>query len=494
MKKQLLLISLLFTMLCSFAQEVTEPTVATDTTKKTEELAFCPHRVWFNLGGGLTNNIYKRVPAMDQKYSLGAMAEVGYTYFFNENWGIGLGVGIQHIAAKALLDFNGQTEVLQTGYNPNDPARTYTMYFKGSDLQEKQSIWAIEVPLTAQYEYRFGNKRNGIYAGLGVKGYFPIKARTNFSAESGTLTTEGYEDEINVYYGSDLTPHFGQTTLTAKSSLTKLRPSVDIHADLGGIIGLSRRTDLYLGVYCSYGFLNILPKETTDYLTQTSVTPTINGFMNSNLISKLNENLKEEDQMSTKWNLFQIGVKAGFKFKTCKGYGKDAEYMNDLKRRFMNEMMKKSNEPIIVKTTEYVYIVPVTPTNVEEEDKDTKENILQLAEALSNTKILFDLDKDIPKITDNNDNIRKTVEILKKDKSLGLIVEGYTCDLGSEAHNRDLAQRRAIAIRQMFINQGVSPDQISIASYTYNDPQNKINIPDTKREEHRAAIFRIIKK
>ena len=45
----------------------------------------------------------------------------------------------------------------------------------------------------------------------------------------------------------------------------------------------------------------------------------------------------------------------------------------------------------------------------------------------------------------------------------------------------------------MFINQGVSPEQISIASYTYNDPQNKINIPDAQREEHRAAIFRIIK-
>ena len=494
MKKQLLLISLLFTMLFSFAQEVTEPTVATDTTQKTEELAFCPHRVWFNLGGGLTNNIYKRVPAMDQKYSLGFSAEAGYTYFFNEHWGLGLGVGIQHIAAKALLDFNGQTIVTEPGYHQTDPSRTYIMYFRGKDFQENQSIWAIEVPLTAQYEYRFGNKRNGIYAGLGVKGYFPIKARTSFSTETGSLTLTGREDEINVDWNTDLEGHFGVFPVSAKSSLAKLRPSVDIQADFGGVLGLSRRTDLYVGLYASYGFLNILPKTTTDYVAMDGSQIALNGFMNSNVISKLNDNLKEEDQISSKWNLFQIGVKAGFKFKTCKGYGKDAEYMDDLKRRFMNEMMKKSNEPIIVKTTEYVYIVPVTPTNVEEEDKETKENILQLAEALSNTKILFDLDKDIPKITDNNDNIRKTVEILKKDKSLGLIVEGYTCDLGSEAHNRDLAQRRAIAIRQMFINQGVSPDQISIASYTYNDPQNKINIPDSRREEHRAAIFRIIKR
>jgi len=151
------------------------------------------------------------------------------------------------------------------------------------------------------------------------------------------------------------------------------------------------------------------------------------------------------------------------------------------------------NDPIIIKTTEYVYVVPVTPANLEDEDQVTQDNIRELAEALSKTKILFDLDKDIPKITDYNDNIRRTVEILKKDRSLGLIVEGYTCDLGAEAHNRDLAQRRAIAIRKMFIDQGVYPEQISIAAYTANDPENKINIPDPSREEHRAAIFRIIK-
>lgn len=491
MKKQLLLFSLLFTMLLSFAQEVTEPTVAADTTKKTEEVQFCPHRVSVKLGGGLTNNIYKRVPAMDQKYSFGNTLEVGYTYFFNENWGLGLGVGLQHIAAKALLDINGQTIVNEPGYY-DDPARSYTMFFKTTDFVEKQSIWAIEVPLTAQYEYRFGNKRNGIYAGLGVKGYFPIKAKTSFSTETGELTLTGREEEINVDWNTDLEGHFGIFPVTAKSTLTKLRPSIDIQADFGGVFGLSRRTDFYIGAYCSYGFLNILPKETSDYVSFDDSRIVINGTMASNTLTEYNKTATKP--ISEKWNLFQFGIKTGFHFKTCKGYGKDAEYMDDLKRRFMNKMMEKSNDPIIIKTTEYVYIVPVTPTNIEEEDKKTQDNIQELAEALSNTKILFDLDKDIPKITDNNDNVKKTIEILKKDKSLALIVEGYTCDLGSEAHNRDLAQRRAIAIRQMFINQGVSPDQISIASYTYNDPQNKLNIPDDRREEHRAAIFRIIKK
>jgi outer membrane protein OmpA-like peptidoglycan-associated protein len=81
---------------------------------------------------------------------------------------------------------------------------------------------------------------------------------------------------------------------------------------------------------------------------------------------------------------------------------------------------------------------------------------------------------------------------MKANPSFGLQIEGYTCDLGSEEHNRDLARRRAEAVKQMFISKGVPENQISTVSYTVNDPQNKQNIPDARREEHRAAIFRIL--
>ena len=81
---------------------------------------------------------------------------------------------------------------------------------------------------------------------------------------------------------------------------------------------------------------------------------------------------------------------------------------------------------------------------------------------------------------------------MKANPSFGLQIEGYTCDLGSEQHNRDLAQRRANKVMQMFIDKGVPASQISTVTYTVNDPQNKQNIPDARREEHRAAIFRIL--
>ena len=83
-----------------------------------------------------------------------------------------------------------------------------------------------------------------------------------------------------------------------------------------------------------------------------------------------------------------------------------------------------------------------------------------------------------PKISDMS-NLNKTVEMLKSDMSLGLIIEG----LIEDAESIDLAQRRAESVRKMFISKGASPAQISVAQ-----EHGKDNRKDS------AVIFRIIKK
>ena len=108
-----------------------------------------------------------------------------------------------------------------------------------------------------------------------------------------------------------------------------------------------------------------------------------------------------------------------------------------------------------------------------------------------NIKILFDYDKDIPKISDYK-AVDEHANFLKNQSTYKLIVEGYTCDQGPEEHNRDLAQRRAYIVRELFIEKGVSPDLIETASYTVNDPQNRQNI--TNQNECDVAICRIVKR
>ena len=506
MKKNLLLVSLIFAMCTAFGQEVQTENNSGTTPENYETSFFCPHHVNVHVGEAWTNNIYRRA-GMNQYYSHSTMLDVDYAYFFNEHWGLSLGVGLNRIGAKASISRSGVID----DYNvANDPefdqyipgTAVYDLYYDAHGLREKEVVWAVEVPLKAHFDWRFDG-RNGIYAALGLQGYFPIKGFNKYTGE-GTITTCGYEEQINQWYARHyengeikMDNHFIEGSYTGKGKNVKMRPSVDILADFGGVFAISKKVDFYLGAYVKYGFLDILPKAKTPIIAANDQgVMEFQGTLGSDLldVAYANGELKRKGQ--TKWHLCQVGVKTGFHFKTCATPAEKSK--KQLEKEILEELKKKSNEPIIIKQDpQYIYIVPFCDQLNDDDDYLTpadKKAINELSDALSKTKILFDLDKDIPKISDYNDNINKTVSILKANPQLKLIVEGYTCDLGSEQHNRDLAQRRANNVRQLFIEKGVNPDQIETASYTVNDPQNNQNIADPRREEHRAAIFRIVKR
>ena len=504
MKKNLLLVSLIFAMCTAFGQEVQTENNPADTGNY-ETSFFCPHHINVHAGEAWTNNIYRRA-GINQYYSHSTMLDIDYAYFFNEHWGLSIGAGINRIGAKASISKTGviadYDEIHDLtfddveNYNPN-----YDLYYDAHGLREKEVVWAVEIPLKAHFDWRFDG-RNGIYATLGVQAYIPVKAYNKYNGE-GTITTTGYEELFNQWYmrhyedgNIKMDNHFAEGSYSGKGKNAKMRCSADLVTDFGGVFALSKKVDFYLGMYCKYGFLDILPKEKHTLLgADDQGDMRFQGTLGSNMLDELYAN-NQIKKNQTKWNLLQVGVKAGFHFKTCMTPQEKSK--KQIEKEILEELKKKSNEPIIIKQDpQYIYIVPVCDQLEDDDDyltPEDKKDIAEISDALSKTKILFDLDKDIPKISDYNDNIDRTVAILKKNNSLKLIVEGYTCDLGSEQHNRDLAQRRAAAVRQLFIQKGVNPDQIETASYTVNDPQNRQNISDPRREEHRAAIFRIVKR
>lgn len=505
MKKNLLLFSLIFAMCTAFGQEVQTENNAEGNSAAYETSTFCPHHINIHVGEALTNNIYKRV-GITQYYSHSTMLDIDYAYFFNEHWGLSLGVGLNRIGAKASISKSGVIHDYDVTsddafdqpvtYDPN-----YDLFYDAHGLKEKEVVWAVEVPLKAHFDWRFDG-RNGIYAALGLQGYFPIKAFNKYKGE-GTINTMGYEAMFNQWYFQHyengeikMDNHFPDASYVGRGKNVKMRPSVDLVADFGGVFALNKVVDFYVGAYCKYGFLNILPKEKTSLIGSNDQGEMMfQGTLGSDMLDLAYQN-NEIKKNKTKWNLLQIGLKAGFHFKACATPAEKSK--KQLEKEILEELKKKSNEPIIIKQDpQYIYIVPVCDQMDNNDDyltPDDKAAINELSDVLSKTKILFDLDKDIPKIKDYNDNINRTVEILKANPQLKLIVEGYTCDLGSEQHNRDLAQRRANNVRKLFIQKGVNPDQIETASYTVNDPQNRQNITDPSREEHRAAIFRIVKR
>lgn len=79
------------------------------------------------------------------------------------------------------------------------------------------------------------------------------------------------------------------------------------------------------------------------------------------------------------------------------------------------------------------------------------------------------------------------------DSKKKLDIAGHTDDQGSEQYNLDLSRRRAEAVRQVLIDLGVSPDQITTTGLGKNEPRNPIAETDDesqieyKRGENRRA-------
>lgn len=140
--------------------------------------------------------------------------------------------------------------------------------------------------------------------------------------------------------------------------------------------------------------------------------------------------------------------------------------------------------------------IPIAPTPIAIEEKiigspstpisDVKE-VLEIAFKNLN----FDTDKDIIR-AESFPSLDKLAELLKKETSWKLKVEGHTDNTGSSTHNLDLSKRRAAATKKYLVNKGVAEEVIKTEGYGENKP-----IGDNKtvegRQKNRRVVFTIIK-
>ena len=516
MKKQLFLIGLLFTALLGYAQaqEIDDEMVQQDSMVVD---SICHSRVTLLFGGGFTNNFYNRFEGIkyDKIHPSVHSIELGYTYFFDKHWGLGLGVGIQRQSARANMNFSGvipDAAELEYYNEFSQHSTNYDLLYTTKNLVERQTIWALEVPLTAQFHHFFDGK-NGIFASLGVRGYFPIYNRSKIVG--GSLVTEGWDEYYHLHYTHEYCVNhgFGEYSIEGNGS-AKLRCSVDLEANVGGLFRINNKVDFYVGLFCNYGFLDILPNAENrhNFVEQTDngYKFSYNGLLGSNadilndqdVISNYhsdldgNTNILREDVIGNfKWHNLQVGVKLGFSISPCGQVEDNArkkfyKKMSEAAQKYLDDTCSSCN-----KNVEYIYIVPSCPESKENGEKLSKKEqkeVEALAEDLEKIKILFDLDKDVPKIQESGDYIDKAAKKLNSNNKLILVIEGYTCKLGPEEHNRDLAQRRAESIKRLFVEEkGVNPNQLELHTYTNSDKENQNNITDPSLEEHRAAIIHI---
>jgi peptidoglycan-associated lipoprotein len=84
--------------------------------------------------------------------------------------------------------------------------------------------------------------------------------------------------------------------------------------------------------------------------------------------------------------------------------------------------------------------------------------------------------------------LRAAVSALKADPTLVVTIEGHTCNLGSAAYNLALGTRRANAVRDYLVSEGVAAERLHIVSYGEKQPKYDNSREETRKLNRRVAV------
>jgi outer membrane protein OmpA-like peptidoglycan-associated protein len=101
--------------------------------------------------------------------------------------------------------------------------------------------------------------------------------------------------------------------------------------------------------------------------------------------------------------------------------------------------------------------------------------------------ILFDVDKTEIKPAARK-SIAKAAEVLVKYPDTYITVEGHTDSTGTTEYNQKLSERRADAVRDMLMRDGVPASRIGINGYGESDPVADNSTPEGRQSNRRVQL------
>lgn len=102
--------------------------------------------------------------------------------------------------------------------------------------------------------------------------------------------------------------------------------------------------------------------------------------------------------------------------------------------------------------------------------------------------VLFDFDKSVLK-AEGKAVIDNLVNILNEYGDDVVVIEGHTCDIGSDQYNLGLGQRRADAVEKYMLDSGVPQNRLSAKSFGESQPAVS-NDTSENRTLNRRVVFK----
>ncbi len=391
---------------------------------------------------------------------LGYNFNLGYSYFFSSHWGITTGIGIQSARSSARLNYlSGIPAVDADGDN-------YEFRTMFSGWKERQRAMFVDIPLGLQFMQRF--KKFDLLISSGPKISLPLNP--TYKVTSGNIITTGYYQQWNVEL-YDLPQHGFTATESRPSGNMKLKTTWSVFFDVGAKYRVTDIFGIYLGAYYNHGLNNLInPQDQPVYTAEGNY----NGILNSNQTNKV--------------NLAAVGLKVGLSWKigTSSSSKKDKSTSSEVdvhpspKQKKEERLTEEKVDQVERPSTNDV---PAETTKVEKSDSDAA--LARARELADSLNIKFALNSDEP-LNPESAIVKELSTILKENPHLVLKIVGHTCDIGSREINLVVGERRAMAAKRLFLNEGVPENQLVTESKAFDEPL----VPNTS-EENRSINRRV---
>ena len=503
MKRRILIFACLFAVINLYGQQSAPSTSSEQAPSQTcnkHEIS-----VW---GAGGFSTLYYDPTFGDWSPKLGGAFGFGYTFYFSKNFGI--------LAGGELALYNAKMKVdgLTDNFDVVDPTDGNDVDFRTrfDGYEETQHLMNVNIPIALQFQT---GEKHKFFASLGFKLGIPVSGNYKQSKNSN-LVTSGYYEIWN--------QELFEPTYLGYGSFTGNESKRDMDFDLAymGTVEagikwkLSRIWSLYTGLYFEYAFNNAVKGGNEERFLVYNETDPANFTTNSALNSQYTNDgttASFVDRVSPA----AAGVKIRLGMNLCQKEKVEKAPKEVIPTPTPKPVEEKPVEKVEPTPTPKPVVKPIAPIRDRTEefeqtlsDEEIIEDLRRVVseygssvkaafsiqmvgddDATTNKKYVAGYDLDQSSLSANMKKVldERIAEIRRlHGNNVSIICEGHTCNIGTEAYNLKLGQRRAETVRDYLISQGFSPEKVTAVSKGQSSPIVP-NTNEANRRKNRRVVL-----
>lgn len=137
--------------------------------------------------------------------------------------------------------------------------------------------------------------------------------------------------------------------------------------------------------------------------------------------------------------------------------------------------------PAPAKPEEPVVEEPTEPAPVPEEKPAVEPEIIALQ------RVHFDFDKSFIK-PEYVPVLNCAVSVLEDNPDVEVLIQGHTCNIGTDEYNQGLSERRAQSVKNYLVKHGIAPERLETIGYGESRPRHDNSTPEGRAKNRRVEL------